>query len=182
MKKLLTLFTSALLLLACGGNKNKPSEPMADTGRTQRTENLLGSLQRLSAEGKYMFGHHDDTVYGIGWVGDSAHSDVQSVCADLPALLSFDLGRIELGDSANLDRVPFERMRQEIIRHYDRGGVVTLSWHAYNPLSERHAWVAAVGLVDLVDYESTDSADCERILFIEVTNHVILLSRFLVNL
>jgi mannan endo-1,4-beta-mannosidase len=142
MKKLLTLFTSALLLLACGGNKNKPSEPMADTGRTQRTENLLGSLQRLSAEGKYMFGHHDDTVYGIGWVGDSAHSDVQSVCADLPALLSFDLGRIELGDSANLDRVPFERMRQEIIRHYDRGGVVTLSWHAYNPLSERHAWVA----------------------------------------
>jgi hypothetical protein len=36
---------------------------------------------------------------------------------------------------------------------------------------KRHAWVAAVGLVDLVDYESTDSTDCERILFIEVTNH-----------
>ena len=96
-----------------------------------------------------MFGHHDATVYGIGWEADYSNdstihlrSDVKSVCNDHPALLSFDLGHIELGDERNLDGVPFERIRKEIIAHYDRGGMVTLSWHLDNPLSGGSSWVA----------------------------------------
>ena len=42
-----------------------------------------------------MFGHHDDPVYGIGWDGDENRSDVKSVCGDYPAMMSFDLGRME---------------------------------------------------------------------------------------
>ena len=140
---ILSLTAAALLLTACGGQKPSPApaDPLADSGRTQRTEHLLSSLRQMAADGHYMFGHQDDPVYGVGWVGDSARSDVQSVCGDWPALMSFDLGHLELGDAQNLDGVPFDRMRQEIVNHFERGGVVSLSWHLNNPLSGGTAWV-----------------------------------------
>lgn len=81
MKKyLLMTLASALILSACG--PKKASDPLADSGRTQRTENLLTNLMAYGDSGVYMFGHHDDTVYGIGWKGDSARSDIHSVCND----------------------------------------------------------------------------------------------------
>lgn len=128
----------ALTAVSC--RKNKADDPLADTGRTQRTENLLSSLRRIAAQG-YMFGHQDSPMYGIGWVGDSARSDVKSVCNDFPAVMGFDLGHIELGDSVNLDGVPFDKMRCQIINQYDRGGMVTVSWHLDNPLTGGTAWV-----------------------------------------
>lgn len=142
------ILVSALALASCGGNKPKADDPLADSGRTQRTENLLANMKAQSDSAGYMFGHHDDTVYGIGWVGDSARSDVNSICGDYPALLSFDLGHLELGDSVNLDGVPFERMRQEIIGHFNRGGMITLSWHLDNPLTGESAWVKPDSLTD----------------------------------
>lgn len=149
MKKILLLATAALLTAACGNNEKKADDPLADSGRTQRTENLLENLKAICDSTVYLFGHHDDTVYGIGWEADYSNdstihqrSDVKSVCNDYPALLSFDLGHIELGDSLNLDGVPFQRIRQEILAHYDRGGMITLSWHVNNPLSGGTSWVA----------------------------------------
>lgn len=143
------IVAAALSLASCGSNQQKPVDPLAESGRTERTENLLQSLKAQGDSGVYMFGHHDDTVYGIGWEADyqndstvGTKSDVGSVCHDLPAVLSFDLGRIELGGDKNLDGVPFDRLRKEIIHHFDRGGMVTLSWHADNPLSGGTAWVA----------------------------------------
>ena len=53
-------------------------------------------------------------MYGIGWEGDEGRSDVKSVCGDYPAVISFDLGELELGGDANLDKVPFDKMKQEI--------------------------------------------------------------------
>jgi len=138
LRKLTLLVMVVLTVVSC--KKNKADDPLADTGRTQRTENLLASLKRTAAEG-YMFGHQDSPMYGIGWVGDSARSDVKSVCNDYPAVMGFDLGHIELGDSVNLDGVPFNKMRQQIIEQYDRGGVVTISWHLNNPLTGGTAWV-----------------------------------------
>ena len=141
MRKTL-LLTVAMVLIVTSGNSQSQNDPLSATGRTVRTENLLTSLKRMAAEGKFMFGHHDDTVYGLGWNGDADRSDVRSVCGDWPAVISFDLGRLERDNEVrNLDGVPVERMRQEIIRHYQRGGIVSLSWHCYNPLSGRHAWV-----------------------------------------
>ena len=142
MRKTLNIIAAALVFASCGGNQHKAEDPLADSGRTQRTENLLANLKVLGDSGAYLFGHHDDTVYGIGWEGDDDRSDVKSVCNDYPALQSFDLGHLELGDTANLDGVPFNRIRQEIIKQYDRGGMVTLSWHLDNPLSGGTSWVA----------------------------------------
>ena len=143
------IIAAALALCSCGGNQHKASDPLADSGRTARTEQLLENLKALGDSAVYMFGQHDATVYGIGWEADYTNdstvhtrSDVKSVCNDFPALLSFDLGHIELGDERNLDGVPFSRIRQEIFAHYDRGGIITLSWHLDNPLSGGSSWVA----------------------------------------
>ena len=143
------IIAAALALCSCGGNQHKASDPLADSGRTARTEQLLENLKALGDSAVYLFGQHDATVYGIGWEADYTNdstihtrSDVKSVCNDFPALLSFDLGHIELGDERNLDGVPFSRIRQEIFAHYDRGGMITLSWHLDNPLSGGSSWVA----------------------------------------
>ncbi len=131
----------AIAIGVCSCDKQKAGDPLAGSGRTQRTGDLLANL-RHQLETGYMFGHHDDTVYGIGWCGDSCRSDIKSVCNDFPAVISFDLGHLELGDSVNLDGVPFDRIRQEVINQYERGGVVSLSWHLDNPLSGGTSWVA----------------------------------------
>ena len=52
---------------------------------------------------------------------------MQKVCGDYPAVISFDLGEIELGGDKSLDKVPFEKIRKEIINQYNRGGLVSLS-------------------------------------------------------
>ena len=36
--------------------------------------------------------------------------------------------------------MPFTRIREEIIAHHQRGGIVTLSWHPRNPFSGGTAW------------------------------------------
>ena len=147
--KLIAIFAAALAFASCGGNSNKVSEPLSESGRTLLTESLLENLKAIGDSTVYMFGHHDDTVYGIGWEADYTNdstvhhrSDVKSVCNDFPAVLSFDLGHLELGDERNLDGVPFDRIRKEIVAHYDKGGMVTLSWHLDNPLSGGTSWVA----------------------------------------
>jgi hypothetical protein len=111
--KYLPIAIAAMLFMGCNDN-NRAEDPLADSGRTQRTETLLTNLKQLGDSSVYLFGHHDDTVYGIGWEADYGNdstihqrSDVKSVCNDYPALLSFDLGHIELGDERNLDGVPF---------------------------------------------------------------------------
>ena len=135
MKLQTTIIAAALALCSCGGNQHKASDPLADSGRTARTEQLSENLKALGDSSVYLFGQHEATVYGIGWETDYANdstvhsrSDVKSVCNDFPALLGFDLGHIEQGDERNLYGVPFSRIRLEVFAHYDRGGLVSLSW------------------------------------------------------
>lgn len=146
MKKVILSLMAAAAISACS-TSTKADDPLAESGRTQRTENLLANLKAIAKDG-YLIGHQDATVYGVGWVGESDRSDVKSVTGDYPAIVGFDLGHLELGDSLNLDGVPFDRMKQEIINHFDRGGMVTLSWHLDNPLTEGTAWVVPDSLTD----------------------------------
>lgn len=132
----LTLATTALV--ACGPGQ-KQSNFSSSSMRTTETENLLANLKKVSSKG-IMFGHHDDTNYGIGWDGEEGRSDVKSVCGDYPAVISFDLGHIELGDTVSLDNVPFSKIRREILNQYKRGGMSSLSWHLRNPLTGGDSW------------------------------------------
>lgn len=118
-----------------------PTTMNAKRGATP-AQQLLERMKKLQKKG-YMYGHQDDPFYGITWEWDEDRSDTQELVGDYPAIMGFDLGGLEVGDSKNLDSVPFTRMRQEIIRHYERGGIITLSWHPRNPLLGTTAWIAS---------------------------------------
>lgn len=117
------------------GNREKMNSPK----RTAETENLLRNLKAIAATG-FMFGHQDDPLYGVTWEGDSSRSDVQSVTGDYPAVMGFDIGKIEHKSEKNIDNVSFEIIREEIIRQYGRGGMITVSWHVDNPLTGGDSW------------------------------------------
>lgn len=131
------MWVAATLVACSSGQKQQNKE--TSSMRTAETETLLANLKKVSARG-FMFGHHDDTNYGIGWEGDEGRSDVKSVCGDYPAVISFDLGHIELGDTTSLDNVPFSKIRKEILNQYKRGGVSSLSWHLRNPKTGGDSW------------------------------------------
>ncbi len=132
-------FLIAGLVSCSSAKKVTDMEVKASSLRTVETQHLLRNLQDLPAKG-FMFGHQDDTAYGIGWDGDRDRSDVKSVCGDYPAVCGWDLGRIELGADKNLDNIPFDRIRQDITAQYLRGGLNTVSWHLNNPLTGGDAW------------------------------------------
>jgi hypothetical protein len=125
MKQYLYIIGVAFMMAACGQK--------TVVEKTQR-ELLAERLQTLQQKG-YMFGHQDDPMYGLTWAYDKDSSDVKNVCGDYPAVMGFELGGIEMGDEKSLDSVPFTRITEEVVAHYERGGIVTISWHPRNPLT-----------------------------------------------
>ena len=90
----------------------------------------------------YAFGHQDATVYGIGWKNDGSlfKSDVHDITGKHPAVHGFDIGHLELEWMHNLDTVSFDLMRSQIKKVHERGGIVTISWHASNPINGKDSW------------------------------------------
>lgn len=103
-------------------------------------QQLIQRLAKIQKQG-YMYGHQDDPFYGITWDWDMGRSDTYELVGDYPGVMGFDLGGIEVGDRKNLDSVPFFRIREEIIAHHKRGGIITISWHPRNPLLGTTAWI-----------------------------------------
>lgn len=132
--KPLTLIAASMAIVSCGQNESgTPAEA------------LLGRLSGLVNEGKIMYGHQDALMYGHSWkLADDAteyvQSDVYATCGHYPAVYGMDLGGIELGLPANLDRNRFDHMRASAVAHHERGGVITVSWHPRNPLTGGDAW------------------------------------------
>lgn len=118
---------AAIAIAACTAQRQVEPE------KTQ-AQQLFERLDTLRQKG-IMFGHQDDPFYGLTWSYDKDSSDVKNVCGDWPAVMGFELGGIEMLDQKNLDSVPFTRMTEEIIKHYNRGGIITISWHPRNPVT-----------------------------------------------
>ena len=129
---------------------NVPAQP-ADKEAGRETVNLYKSLFKLAGKG-FMFGHQDDLAYGVEWKYKEGRSDIKDVTGDYPALYGWDLGGIERDNSdANLDGVPFKKMKQFIKLGYERGGVITISWHADSPLgNQKNAWDTTQGTVTTI--------------------------------
>jgi mannan endo-1,4-beta-mannosidase len=132
--KTTTLFL--LLLLAstiCFGQIDKKA--------TKETKNLYKNLLASQKQG-VMFGHQDGLAYGLNpdgtrWIGEDGRSDVKTISGEYPAVLGWDLGKIEFDSTRDLDKVPFVKMKQYIEDTYKRGGVNTISWHLNNPTDPR---------------------------------------------
>ena len=116
-------------------NEDAPSDKLA----TKETVNLFKNLKRLVNKG-VMFGHQDALAYGVNWRYVEGKSDVQDVVGDYPAVYGWELGNIEHQLPYNLDSVPFDKMHNYIRQGFDRGGVITISWHADNPLNGESSW------------------------------------------
>jgi hypothetical protein len=138
-----TLFSLIqIFLLAAVCAQDLPVDPNA----TRETVALYRHLKDLSAKG-FLFGHQDDLAYGVGWKYIPGRSDVKDITGDYPGLFGWELGRIELDHTVNLDSVPFDRMRSFIRDGYEKGSVITISWHLNNPLTGGTAWQPAPGTV-----------------------------------
>jgi Glycosyl hydrolase family 26 len=142
------IFAAFFFFISCAArtqpvrNGDLPSDKKA----TRETVALYRHLRGLLQKG-ILFGHQDDLAYGVGWKYQSGRSDVKDVCGDYPAVYGFELGRLEIDRPVNLDSVPFDSMRHYIRSVYERGGVVTISWHLNNPLTGKTAWDPAPGTV-----------------------------------
>ena len=112
-------------------------------------DKLLDIINRGIEQKVIMFGHQDDTAYGHTWKYEEGRSDVLETAGDYPAVMGWDLGRIEFDDSVNLDGVPFDFMRAEIQKQHARGGINTLSWHAYTP-EGKDSWMKELGVVTTI--------------------------------
>jgi len=112
-------------------NAAKPTTP---------AQQLIQRLTKIVKKG-YMYGHQDDPFYGLTWDWDADRSDTKELVGDYPAVMGFDLGGIEKGDQKNLDSVPFIRIHDEIVKHHERGGIITISWHPRNPMIGTTAWI-----------------------------------------
>ncbi len=127
---------AAAVLISCA--------PKAETSTTP-AEALINRLKADVEVGKIMYGHQDDLMYGHSWKLEDAasefvKSDIHGVCGKYPAVYGMDLGGIEVGWEANLDKNDFDNMRASAVAHHERGGVVTFSWHPRNPLTGGDAW------------------------------------------
>jgi mannan endo-1,4-beta-mannosidase len=87
-----------------------------------------------------MFGHHDDTAYGVGWRFDPNRSDVKSVTGSYPALYGWDLAKIEHDSTKDINGIPFKLQKQLVKDAYERGGINTYCWHMDNPANGKTAW------------------------------------------
>ncbi len=112
-----------------------PSDSAADI----KTVNLYQNLAALS-DSFIMIGHQDALSYGVGWKGDADRSDIKDVTGSHPAVYGWDIGGIDQGWEKNIDSVPFSSMRTNILLAFSHGGVNTISWHAYNPVTGKDAW------------------------------------------
>ena len=134
MRKHLSIIAAALVIASCGGNQHKADDPLADSGRTQRTENLLSNLKAWGDSTVYLFGHQDDTILGIGWndeqndsTSTKQRSDIKSICNDSPALVAFDITGIEKSNQQTADGIALNKIRQEVIDAYNENGIISLS-------------------------------------------------------
>lgn len=140
--KATTIFLSTLF---CAAALSAPSCSAAKqpTASATPAERLISRLKAVEASGKTIFGHDDDPVYGVDWNLDEGRSDVRDVVGDYPGMMHWDLGMIEMDSPVNLDSVPFDRMRAEMLAQHARGGVNGLSWHPRNPSDpSKDSWQA----------------------------------------
>jgi len=98
---------------------------LVDPLTTKQTRYLYLNLNRL-AHNSLLFGMQNATGFGYGWSGDDDRSDIKDVCGDYPAVFSEDINQVELNQD-------LDRLRYRLTSAYNRGAVITLVWHQYDP-------------------------------------------------
>lgn len=145
-KTILLFFCISLITTGCStvAQNTDTNLSLIDKKATPETVVLYQNLNKLSKKG-IMFGHQDDLAYGVNWRYEEGRSDVKDVTGDYPAVYGWDLGGLEKKSDKNIDGIPFDKMRQFIQQGHQRGGIITMSWHIDNPLTNKNAWDISAG-------------------------------------
>lgn len=136
-----TIVIAALAAIsAAGASCTRTAAAPARESDASSPAALAARLDSLARARKFAVGHHDDTAYGHSWKYEAGRSDVLETAGDYPAIMSWDLGMLEMGDSLNLDSVPFALIKAEVAAQAARGGASTFSWHPRNPVTGGDSW------------------------------------------
>lgn len=112
---------------------------LVDADATPETKALYSNLWKIQDLGKgFMFGHHDDLIYGRDWIQQPGGSDVKEVCGDYPAVFSVDFAEI-MDDRFETSTLNADR-RRTILEARSRGEVITACAHINNPLTGGDSW------------------------------------------
>ena len=131
MRKFLYIVLAVLSFVSCSKTK-KSYDQIGSTGLTTRTENLQSNLLSFEEHGA-MLGQMYATAEGIGWQGDSCHSDLHEVTGDDPAVTGYELAGIESGKARNTDGIDTTLIRRTAIDFIHRQGLAIMLWTVPNP-------------------------------------------------
>ena len=109
--------------------------PVFSAGRQNKeTKAILNQLRCLSSEKIILLGQFDTYYSGSNWLikdsdTDFIKSDIYDICGDYPVIFGFDFNGIK--QTSN---------KKAAIKHHERGGIITISWHMSNLLTGGNAW------------------------------------------
>lgn len=137
------ILISAMLFFACQTQitpVEDESDLLIDKEATAETKALYKNLKEL-AQTKVLYGHQDDLAYGYSWWAESGRSDVKEVTGSYPAVYGWDVGDIrQIDKTTNLDNIEWDNMKRWIKEGYERGGIITISWHMNHPVTDGNTW------------------------------------------
>lgn len=146
--KSIALITAIMSIVVGCGDKNGPETPMpeeetvtislADPQATDGTKALYSNLWAIRDKG-WIFGHHDDLMYGRFWYGTEGGSDTKAVCGDYPGVYSLDLSTFMDDRKSGSEEENALRIRC-MKAAYDRGMVIIACMHLNNPLTGGDSW------------------------------------------
>ncbi len=111
---------------------------IVDKNATAETKALYANLWQIQQRG-FMFGHHDDLMYGRYWYGEQGNSDTKQVCGDYPGVYSVDFA--ELMDDRCTSAQEANLLRKRCIQDARRRGEVIMACaHLNNPLTGGNSW------------------------------------------
>ncbi len=143
MKRFFTLLLASVICL-CNMTYAQKRKPI-DKEATRETKALYKNLKRLSKR-HTLFGHQHATEYGHGWSGEPDRSDVKSIIGSHPAVIGVDFSGFSGRPDDDIARAK-EKLKQNVIDTYNRGGVTTVAWHFSNPVSRGgFYWVDSLSL------------------------------------
>lgn len=119
------------------GQENVVTLSIVDKQATPETRALYSNLWAIGKKG-FMFGHHDDLMYGRKWYNEQGRSDTKDVCGDYPGVYSLDFA--ELMDDRYTDVEAKAIRRRCILEARGRGEVIIACAHLNNPLTGGDAW------------------------------------------
>jgi len=130
-----------------------------DPDATPETRSLFESLRDLAST-QLLVGMENATREGEFQLTkpiDGYNSDIREVCGQGPMIHGFDVAAV-VGDwwPGNPDQQDLmDQFQAEYIDHmqkiYERGGVITMAWHALNPIDGSDAWNGPHELWQLVE-------------------------------